>query len=161
MAALLALLALILIWPGVEILLAGAQPWLGIGMALIGLWAALAALMVAMGALDLVRQPDPLLDIGPDGVLDRRLSPDRISWADLDWDRVALVTQYGRVDQVRLRLKRPYRLLGAARSAQLLGRVLPMAAFRGRPLFIGPLGPDATTDRIAAAMAQHKAPAEG
>lgn len=160
MAALLAFLALILIWPGVDILLAGDHPWLGIGMALLGLWAALAALMLAMGALDAARQPDPLLDIGPEGVLDRRLSPDRIAWADLEWDRVALVTQYGRVDQVRIRLKRPYRLRGAARIAQLLGRVLPMGAFRGRPLFVGPLGPDATTDRIAAVMAQHRAPSE-
>ncbi|WP_072342333.1 hypothetical protein [Devosia enhydra] len=105
--ALIALLAMILTWLGMDILLAEGHIWLEIGITLTGLWMALAALTTGMGALDLARLPDPLLEIGPAGLRDQLQSPDLVAWADLEWHRIAVMTPYGMVDQVQIRLNRP------------------------------------------------------
>lgn len=160
-ALIVVLLALLAVLPGgigIELLWTGADRWMGAGLGLLALWLGAAAVVVTLGAVDLFRLPHPILDIGPEGVLDRRIGPRRFAWADLDWRVARFVTPYGETEQVQIRLARPYPLRRAARGAQVLGRVLPFAAFRDRPLFIAPIGPDAPTDRIAATMTRYRAP---
>lgn len=158
LAGLLVLLALGLGWMGGELLVAGFV-LTGAPMVLAALWLAGAALVMLAGARDSLRLPDPLLDIGPDGVLDQRLSPRRIAWADLDWDLVRVTTRHATHEHVLLRLRAPYPLNRAARGLSLLARVLPVAGLRNRPLHIQPVAPRATTARIAEAMARHRPPA--
>jgi len=151
-------LALMLGWMGAELALSGTGPLAGALMGLVALWLAGAAAVMLLGALELAGLPDPVLDIDPEGLLDRRLGPRRIAWSDLDWERVRITTTFTDQDLVRIRLAAPYPLRPSARAMAALGRVLPLPMFRDRALFVTPLGPQATTDRIALAMARHRPP---
>ena len=157
-SVLLALLAMMLLLPGIELVWNGDAVGLGVGISIVGLWLAAIALVTMMSSLELMRLPDPVLEIGPEGVRDRRISDASIVWDDLDWNRVQLVMPYGITDQVRIVLKRPYPLRRSKRGFRVLGRFIPIASFRSGALFIAPIVPDASTDGIEAAMARFRTP---
>lgn len=66
-SVLLVLLAVILLWPEIEIVWNGSAMGQGVGMSILGICLAETAPATVMGASELMRLPDPVLDIGAEG----------------------------------------------------------------------------------------------
>ncbi|NYS26449.1 hypothetical protein HUK65_15790 [Rhodobacteraceae bacterium 2376] len=125
------------------------------------LFIAMAVLVLAAGcvgvlaALDMLRQPAPILTISRDGLRDLRLSDQTIPWEALDWRRALLSTVRANGDTVQLRLSPEIKLRPAARAMALANRAL-----KRPPCSVLTFALEVDAATIAQAMARHKDPWE-
>ena len=123
------------------------------------LFMAMAAMVLAagivgvMGALDMLRQPAPILTISREGLRDLRLSDRTIPWEALEWRRALVSTVRPNGDTVQLRLLAPVPLRPAARAMALANRLV-----KRPPCSVLTFALDVDAAAIARAMAVHKAP---
>lgn len=125
------------------------------------LFMAMAALVLAagiagvLGALDMLRQPAPILTISAEGLRDLRLSDQTIPWEALEWRRALVSTVRPNGDTVQLRLSPDVPLRPAARALALANRAL-----KRPPASVLTFALEVDAAAIAQAMARHKAPWE-
>ena len=129
--------------------------WAGLLFLALGLVTGASGLAGVMGALDMLRLPEPILQIGRDGLHDRRLSEALIPWDNLRWRRVILSTTRANGDTVQLWIDGDYPIRPAMRALALGNRLVGRPPYSVLTFALG-----IQTDAIARAMNRYKRPEE-
>ncbi len=149
--ALMLLAALMVLALAVELM--GSVAWAGLIFLALGLATGAAGLVGVLGVLDMLRLPEPILSIGPDGLRDRRLSDALIPWEAIRWRRVILSTTRANGDTVQLWIDTDVPIRPAMRALALGNRLVGRPPYSVLTFALG-----IQTDAIAGAMNRFKRP---
>jgi len=149
---------LVVLWQRVTLGLAPPGGALAIG-AVIALLVLLAYLPFTILALSMLRLRDPVLEIGPNGLRDRRLSPDLIGWDRIRWSNMS-TRGFNQVTRTRTRMHEVLITVEGRFRPPLY--LWPMAAFyrlvATHPWPVLSFGTGLRSDQIASQLSRYKPP---